>query len=317
VESSNVTSPAGTVPRRFRARRGLFALAALSAFAANSILCREALRGADVIDPVSFSTLRLGSGALMLWLLGVLRRRPSAGRQHGRRFTSAVSLFLYAVAFSVAYVELSAATGALLLFGAVQLTMMVAAFAMGERPSGRAWLGMAISVSGLVALLMPGLTSPSFFAASAMVLAGVAWGLYSLASRRAKDPLASTARDFFLVLPLAMGLSLFARDSAFVSPRGLLLAAASGALASALGYVLWSATLRELSATTAAVIQLAVPVLASLGGVFFLGEPLPVRTIASGALILLGIASVVTARSSEVSATFARLPSSKMLWSRE
>jgi drug/metabolite transporter (DMT)-like permease len=288
-----VTSPPGIAPRPSGPRAILFVSLALSGFAANSLLCREALRSGDAIDPVSFSTLRLVSGAAMLWLLSVVGKRPRL-MPIGRRWFSSLSLFVYVVAFSVAYVRLSAATGALLLFGAVQLTMLTAALLQGERPTRRSGAGMIFALAGILSLLLPGTTAPSVHGASAMLLAGVAWGLYSLASFGAKDPLVSTARDFILVVPFALGLSLLSWSSAFVSLRGLLLAAASGAFASALGYAIWVRALRELDATTAAVVQLAVPVMAGLGGVLFLGEALSFRTLLSGGMILLGIALVVS-----------------------
>ena len=273
---------------------------ALFAFAGNSLLCRLALRGGG-IDAASFTALRLASGALALALLDALRRGAAAGSDQGngdgdgdvvRRgdWPSALALFAYAAAFSVAYLGLSAATGALLLFGAVQLTMLGRAFALGERWQPRQWLGLLAAGAGLVALLLPGLQAPSPLHAALMLAAGVAWGVYSLRGRGSRDPLATTAGNFLRTLPLATALLALGWSQAHLDRVGLLAALASGALASGVGYALWYAALPSLRASTAGILQLSVPLLAALGGVALLGETLAWRFGVAAALTLGGIA---------------------------
>jgi drug/metabolite transporter (DMT)-like permease len=268
---------------------------AVSAFSANSLLCREALRS-GVIDPVSFSTFRLLSGAVALGILTrsrhALSRRPAKGS-----WASAVALFVYAAAFSIAYVELSAGTGALVLFAAVQLTMIGGGLVDGERIAPRTASGLALATSGLLLLLLPGTTAPSLPGASLMVLAGVAWGLYSLRGRAVVDPIQETASHFARAVPLSLALGIFLLSRSHITPRGVLLAVVSGAVTSGGGYVLWHAAVRRLSATKAAVVQLAVPVMAALGGVVALGEPAEPRLAVSGALVLGGASLVLSSRS--------------------
>ncbi|MEO8161416.1 MAG: DMT family transporter, partial [Arenimonas sp.] len=204
--------------------------------------------------------------------------------------TSAAALFVYAAAFSYAYVGLAAATGALLLFGAVQLTMLGRAFALGERLRPRQWFGLALALAGLAVLLLPGLAAPPALNAALMLAAGVAWGVYSLRGRGAIDPLAVTAGNFVRTLPISLGLSALAWRGAMVDANGALAAMASGALASGLGYALWYAVLPSLRASTAGIVQLSVPVLAALGGIALLGEPIGWRFAAAAVLTLGGVA---------------------------
>jgi len=272
------------------------ALAALAlvGFAFNSILCRMAL-APRLVDAATFTGVRLATGAVALVLLASLS--GSRGRDVARAgsFRAAFALFAYAALFSFAYLRLKTATGALLLFGAVQATMIGWGLAKGERLRAREWTGVAVALAGLVALLLPGLSAPDPLGALSMALAGAAWGVYSLLGRAAKSP---TAGNFVLSLALAAPLALAAllARSAHATPRGLLLATASGALASGVGYTLWYAALPGLTATHAAVVQLAAPVLAAAGGALLVGEPLTLRLVLFGAAILGGIALVVLRR---------------------
>ena len=263
---------------------------ALIAFAANSVLCRLAL-GPRTIDAASFTSIRLVSGAVTLMLILAARRKRMAGSWRG-----AVMLLLYAVAFSFAYLSLSAGTGALVLFGAVQLTMILSGLRAGERPGAREWGGLFVAVAGVVYLVLPGLTAPSPLGSALMAGAGIAWGVYSLLGRGAKDPLAETAGNFVRAAPGALVVSAVAMGGFHVTWEGALLAVASGALASGIGYVLWYAALRGLTATRAATVQLSVPVIAAVGGVLFIGETITPRIVIASALILGGVGAAVTAR---------------------
>jgi drug/metabolite transporter (DMT)-like permease len=267
----------------------LAALTALAmvAFAANSLLCRAALRD-TAIDAATFTTVRLAAGAL---LLAVLAR---GGR--GGSWAAAVALFAYAAAFSFAYVRLSTGTGALLLFAAVQGTMVGRGLLAGERIGAGQTAGLVLALAGLVALLLPGLTAPPIGAALLMLLAGVAWGDYSLRGRGATNPLGATARNFLRALPFALVSSAATWRGASWDARGLLYAALSGAVASGVGYALWYAALPAMRATTAATVQLSVPVIAAAAGVLLLGEPLTLRLAVASAAILGGIALVLRKR---------------------
>jgi drug/metabolite transporter (DMT)-like permease len=205
-------------------------------------------------------------------------------------------LFLYAVPFSFAYIGLSTGTGALILFGCVQLTMMIGGFRSGERPHPVQWFGIAAALAGLVYLVLPGLAAPPLRSASLMALAGFAWGVYSLRGRGAVNPLAQTTSNFVRSVPLVLAVSLIALPLFHLESKGVLLALASGALASGLGYVVWYAALRGLTATRAAVVQLSVPVLAALGGVIFLAEAVSVRLMLSTVMVLGGIGLALVGR---------------------
>ena len=274
-----------------RSRVLLLCVVVHCAFAANSLLARAALGGMQA-GAASYTAVRLISGAAVLWLLA--RGRPSAGEAGWK---SALALFFYAAPFSWAYLELPAGTGALLLFGAVQSTMLGAGVVHGERPPASTWIGLIVAAAGLVALMLPGLHAPSLAGSVAMLVAGGSWGYYSLRGRRARDGLAAT-RDAFLratplaVLALAAG-ALLLPSSIRVTPRGLALAVVSGAVTSGLGYTLWNTVLPYLKATTAGILQLSVPALATAGGVVFLGETLSARVAIAGVAILGGVATVV------------------------
>ena len=261
--------------------------AALAAFAGNSVLSRLAL-GRAMINAASFSTLRLAAGTAML--LAVLAFTQSGSSAFKGSWTSGLVMFLYSIPFSFAYTSLTAGTGALILFGAVQLTMMVAALRIGERPHWSQWIGLVLASSGLVYLVLPGLQAPPLTGSALMAIAGIAWGVYSLRGRGAANPLQLTTNNFVRALPLSMVVSLAAWNRMNVSSGGLVIALACGAITSGLGYVLWYIALRHLTATRAAVLQLMVPVLAGVGGVVFLGETVSARLVVSGATVLGGIA---------------------------
>lgn len=276
-------------------RLALLVALAMLAFAGNSLLCRIALREAH-IDAASFTVLRLASGALALWLI-VRLRRPADGALGGS-LPSALALFVYAAGFSWAYLQLSAATGALLLFGAVQASMILWGLWRGERLGIGQWGGLLLAALGLAVLLLPGAGAPPAPAALVMLLAGVAWGVYSLRGRGrgAGDAGAETAGNFVRSLPLAGGLALLAWPSAQLSGTGVLLALLSGALTSGFGYALWYAALPALRATQAATVQLSVPLLTALLGALLLGEPVELRLLLAGVLVLGGIAWVLLGR---------------------
>ncbi|AKS41397.1 DMT family transporter [Wenzhouxiangella marina] len=262
---------------------------ALTAFAANSVLTRLALVE-TAIDPISFTAVRLASGALVLALIVGIRSSTPAGQGS---LASALALFAYALCFSLAYVFLTAATGALLLFGAVQISMIAWSLIRGERLAGSAWLGFALALAGLVWLLLPGLARPPLMPALLMVAAGVAWAIYTLRARGAGDPTRATAGNFLIAALPAIGLALCRWSWAEWDGAGLALAMASGALASGLGYVVWYAALGYIRTSTAAVAQLLVPVLTAVAGVILLAEPLGLRLIGAGAIILGGILLVI------------------------
>jgi len=265
---------------------------ALLAFAGNSLLCRLALTRTS-IDAATFTSVRIVSGAVVLALLVQLRtpRTPLAGS-----WPSAAALFAYAAGFSFAYERLTAGTGALLLFGAVQATMISVGIIRGERLPPVQAAGLLLAYAGVIGLVLPGLAAPPFLSAALMLVAGVAWGIYSLRGRHAGDPTSVTAGNFLRAVPMALGVSLLSVQSQAIDTAGLLFAVASGALASGVGYAVWYTALRDLSATTAATVQLSVPVIAAAGGVLLLNEPLTLRLVATGAAILGGVALVVLTR---------------------
>jgi drug/metabolite transporter (DMT)-like permease len=270
----------------------LLTLVALIAFAANSILCRLAFERSN-IDAASFTSIRLLSGALMLWLIVALRR-PMHGI--GGSWPSAAALFAYAAAFSFAYVSLPTGVGALLLFGAVQATMILAGLRAGERLNGRQITGLALALGGLGYLMLPGLSAPPLGGSLLMMAAGIAWGVYSLRGRGTADPLGATAGNFLRATPLGIGLSALMLPWAQVDAEGAGYAVLSGALASGAGYAVWYAALRGLAATSAATVQLSVPVIAAAGGTLLLDEPVTLRLVLASVAILGGIALVVLAR---------------------
>lgn len=271
------------------ARTVLLTTLAMVAFAGNSLLCRAALKH-TAIDAASFTAIRLISGALILWLVVSLGRRAHAGRGS---WPSAFALFAYAAGFSYAYVSLPAASGALLLFGAVQATMIGYGLWKGERFRQWQLVGLALALAGLVGLLLPGLSAPPLTGSILMLGAGVAWGIYSLRGKGAGDPTRVTAGNFLRAVPIAILLSILMTRNASLDQAGFGYAIASGALASGVGYAIWYTVLPALKATSAATVQLSVPVIAALGGVLFLGEALTLRLVLASAAILGGIALVI------------------------
>lgn len=264
-------------------------LLAMIAFAGNSLLCRLALQQ-TAIDPASFTTIRIVSGALTLWLIVRLR---SSSHDTAGSWPSALALFAYAAAFSYAYVSLSAATGALLLFGAVQATMIGYGLWAGERFRLRQSAGLALALGGLIGLLLPGLSTPPLAGALLMLGAGVAWGIYSLRGKGAGDATCITAGNFLRAVPMAVLLSLAALPWNSLDVPGFWYAIASGALASGVGYAIWYTALRGLKATSAATVQLSVPVITAVGGIVFLGETISLHLLITSAAILGGIALVI------------------------
>lgn len=268
------------------------------AFAGNSLLCRIALKHTS-IDPASFTALRLLSGAGMLWCVVRLKSgKGSPARPGGGNWLSACALFVYAASFSFAYVGMSAATGALLLFGAVQATMIGYGLWRGERLSSLQLAGFALALAGLVALMLPGLAAPSLPGSLSMMSAGAAWGIYSLRGKRqqnqgAADPTRVTAGNFLRTVPMALLLSLLMVKHLSLDGAGVGLAILSGALASGLGYAIWYQALPALKATHASTVQLSVPVIAALGGVVFIGEAVSWPMVLASVAILGGIALVI------------------------
>lgn len=272
-------------------RLGIWFLTALSmaAFASNSVLCRLALRQTG-IDAASFTALRLLSGAAMLCC--IVRLSPNAGKTAGS-WRSALALFVYAAGFSWAYVSLPAATGALLLFGAVQAGMIGYGAWHGERLRPRQWAGLLTAFGGLAAFLLPGLAAPPLQGALLMLVAGLAWAIYSLRAKGAGKPLLLTKGNFIRALPFAALLSLLTLSRVHIDAAGVAYAVASGALTSGLGYALWYSAVRGLKPATAAAVQLSVPVIAALGGAIFLGEAITPRLLLCSLAILGGIGIVI------------------------
>jgi len=273
-------------------RVALLTLFAMLAFAGNSLLCRVALRD-TAIDAASFTTIRLASGALVLAAIMLARRsRPTAAGS----WPMAAMLFSYAAFFSFAYRQLTAATGALLLFGAVQTSMLGYGLASGERLRPLQVAGLAVAVGGLVYMLLPGLAAPPIVSAACMLLAGASWAVYSVLGRGVKDPVGATAGNFVRSVPFTVVLSLAAIGSFQIDRAGVAYAVVSGAITSGLGYVLWYAALPALKATSAATVQLSVPAIAALGGVALLSETMSPRLLVASAAILGGIALTISRR---------------------
>jgi drug/metabolite transporter (DMT)-like permease len=275
----------------------LLTVVTMLAFAANSLLCRLAL-GQELIDAATFTTVRVISGAVTLSVIVLLRRR----KQHDRGrvdWRTVAALFTYMVFFSFAYLSLSAGTGALILFGAVQLTMFIFALRQGEHFPLISWAGLALAILGLIYLVSPGVTAPDPLGAVLMAIAGIAWGFYSLLGRGASDPLEATSRNFVYSVPLVLIVSLIFWPDFSSSSKGLALAMASGAIASGCGYVIWYAALPGLTATRAATVQLSVPMIAAFGGVVMLSEQITLRLLLASAATLGGVAIVLAQRSAK------------------
>jgi drug/metabolite transporter (DMT)-like permease len=259
------------------------------AFAGNSLLCRVAFRHTS-IDAASFSAIRLISGAMVLWLVAKLFHTSRTGRGN---WLSALSLFAYATCFSFAYMSLSAGMGALLLFGAVQATMIAYGISTGDRLRTLQLVGLVLALGGLVGLLLPGLSAPPLVGSILMLAAGVAWGVYSLRAKGTGDPTKVTAGNFLLTVPFALVLMIFMIDKVSLDSSGVWYAVASGAVASGIGYAIWYSVLPSLKATSAATIQLSVPIIAAFGGVIFLGESVTLRLVSASVAILGGIALAI------------------------
>ncbi len=271
-----------------------YTLFALVAFAFNSILCRLAL-GAETIDAASFTLIRLVSGAAALIAISLFFDRKESKEKRGNWF-SAFFLFTYAVCFSFAYINLTTGTGALILFGSVQATMIFVALLKGERPKILEWLGLIFALSGLIYLVFPGLSSPPILSSALMATAGIAWGFYTLRGKGSTNPLADTSGNFVRAVPMIVFVSLFFLSQIHLSSKGILLAILSGAITSGIGYSVWYAVLKSHTATRAAILQLAVPALAGFGGVIFLAEVVSLRLVSASVLILGGISLAILGR---------------------
>jgi len=282
------------------ARVLILTLAAMIAFASNSLLCRAALKQTS-IDAASFTFVRVFSGAVVLWLVTNLRRMIRTTRDVGvgGNWISALALFLYAAGFSFAYVDVAAGTGALLLFGAVQATMILWGLHKGERLRAIQIVGLVVAMTGLVVLLFPGLSAPPLFGSILMLGAGVAWGIYSLRGKREKNPVTATTGNFVRAVPFAAAVSIIFLRWLDLDIAGVIYAIISGAITSGLGYVIWYCVLPSLKAASAATVQLSVPVLAATGGILLLGEPITLRYVLASIAVLGGIALVVVAPHSQ------------------
>ena len=267
---------------------------ALIAFAANSVLCRLAL-GNNAIDASSFTIIRLLSGTIILLIIIALTRNDNAVSTKGS-WTASFMLFVYAITFSFAYISLDTATGALILFGSVQITMILISLFSGTRLHFTEWIGVAIAFTGFVYLILPGVSTPSITGLFLMTLAGVAWGIYTLKGRNSKNPLMDTAYNFLRTTPLVILLTIIAINNANYSSEGILLALLSGSITSGVGYTIWYIALGGLSSTQAAVLQLSVPVIAAFGGVIFVSELITFRLSVSASMVLGGILIVVLGR---------------------
>lgn len=271
------------------ARIFILTLLAMIAFASNSLLCRLALKQTG-IDAANFTFIRIFSGAVALWL--IMKMRRATWKEEGS-WSSALALFIYAAAFSFAYLDLSAGTGALLLFGAVQATMIIWGFRKGEQLDAIQMVGLIVAVAGLVVLMFPGLSAPPLTGSILMVGAGVAWGIYSIHGKAGREAIATTAGNFLRAVPLAAVVSIILLSRARLDQAGIFYAVVSGAITSGLGYVIWYSALPGLKAASAATVQLSVPVLAAAGGILLLGEPITVRYVLASVAVLGGIFLVI------------------------
>jgi drug/metabolite transporter (DMT)-like permease len=267
-------------------------LLAMIAFASNSLLCRAALKHTS-IDAATFTFVRIFSGAAVLWVL--IKMRKVTSKESGN-WWSGLALFVYAAAFSFAYVDLAAGTGALLLFGAVQATMILWGFGKGERLDAIQIVGLLLAAAGLVVLLFPGLAAPPIGGSILMLAAGLAWGIYSVRGKSSRDAIAATAGNFLRAVPFAALVSVLMLPKMHLDSLGITYAVISGAITSGLGYVIWYAALAGLKAASAATVQLSVPVLAATGGILLLGEPITLRYAIASIAVLGGIFLVIIER---------------------
>ncbi|MCG6976730.1 MAG: DMT family transporter [Acidiferrobacterales bacterium] len=275
-------------------RTGVLTGLALIAFAANTVLCRMALADNN-IDAASFTAVRLFSGAAILLLIIRLNPEKASSPTRGSWIAGSM-LFLYAITFSYAYITLDTATGALILFASVQITIILLSLFSGNRLHLSEWLGLVVAFGGFVYLVLPGVTSPSLLGFVLMTVAGIGWGVYTLKGRGSRFPLTDTAYNFVRTLPLALVPVVLTGANLHFSAEGIVLAVLSGALASGVGYSIWYAALRGLSTTQSAVVQLSVPIIAAFGGVIFVSEMITLRLSISATLILGGILLVILGR---------------------
>jgi drug/metabolite transporter (DMT)-like permease len=272
----------------------IFTCLALIAFAANSVLCRMAL-GEKTIDASGFTILRLLSGAIVLFIILKFKNKKNNNKSKGSWMAS-IMLFLYAITFSFAYLTLDTGTGALILFGSVQTTMILLSLISGDRLHITEWAGVTIAFLGFVYLILPAVTTPSVIGFLLMSVAGMAWGIYTLKGRSSESPMMDTAYNFIRSIPFIIILAILTIQNTHYTSEGILLAVLSGGLASSIGYVIWYKALGGLSAVQAAVVQLLVPAIAAFGGVIFISEIITLRLALSALMILGGILSVVLGR---------------------
>jgi drug/metabolite transporter (DMT)-like permease len=291
---SNLTNK----PNSFLIKTILFTGLALIAFAANSVLCRLAL-GESAIDASTFTIVRLLAGAIVLTVIMSISKIKSNSNTNSSTkgsWPASIALFIYALTFSFAYVTLDTATGALILFGSVQIAMILMSIFSGNRLHISEWFGMAIAFTGFVYLILPGVTTPSVIGFLLMTVSGIAWGIYTLKGRGSKNPIMDTAFNFLRTMPFVIILAIVTFKYAHYSSEGILLAVLSGSIASGIGYMIWYSALSGLSVTQAAVLQLLVPVIAAVGGIIFVSESISFRLTVSSAMILGGILMVVLGR---------------------
>jgi drug/metabolite transporter (DMT)-like permease len=278
----------------------MITLLALFAFAANSLITRFALEK-TTIDEASFIMFRVVSGALFLWLFLVIKKDKKI-LQNGTWF-AAFSLFIYAVSFTYGYGLIAAGTGALLLFGSVQITMTIAGYREGDRLNVIQLLGFALALGGLVILMLPGISAPSFMGAFLMCISGVAWSIYTLQGRGVNNPAAATTGNFIKAAPMALLLWLIvyvsANDIINLASDGVIYALISGIVTSGIGYIIWYSVLPELKATQAAIIQLSVPLFVTLAGAILLNESITLRIVIASFAILAGTFLVLAFKHSE------------------
>ena len=266
----------------------VFTLLALIAFAANSVICRAALKE-KLIDPGAFTVIRLVSGAAVLILLVYFRHLKKNTKRSKGSWISAFMLFMYAAAFSFAYVSLDTATGALIIFGTVQITMITYALFKGYKMQGTEWLGMFLAFLGFAYLMLPGAQAPPILGAIIMTVSGIGWGMYSVLGKKSKNPLEDTAYNFLRSIPFLLFILYFLLNEQNYAVEGILLALLSGIVTSGLGYTIWYMALKGLTTIQASIVQLSVPVLAGIGGFLFLNEVISLRLWLSALLILGGI----------------------------
>ncbi len=267
---------------------------ALFAFAANSVLCRLAL-GSGAMDAASFTVIRLITGVIVLVVIATTQYKSDLIQTRGS-WDASLMLFLYAVTFSYAYILLDTGTGALILFGSVQITMILLSLISGTRLQRTEWAGILVAFSGFIYLVLPGVSAPSLSGFLLMTTAGIAWGLYTLKGRRSTNPLMDTTFNFARTIPFVIILLLLTFQNAEISLEGVVLASLSGGLASGVGYTIWYSALKGLSSIQAAVVQLSVPIIAALGGVMIMSESITFRLLLSTSLILGGIILVIFSR---------------------